>query len=74
MNVSSGSPSWPLELSNNDIEETGTELAAVLTQGPGWLSSFTGTDDDSNSDLVAERRISNVGSHSALSSYRYYTR
>jgi ankyrin repeat protein len=68
MNVSSGSPSWPLELSNNDIEETGTELAAVLTQGPGWLSSFTGTDDDSNSDLVAERRISNVGSHSALSS------
>jgi hypothetical protein len=58
------------ELLNNDIDETGTEIATVLTQGPGWLSSLTGTDDDSNLDIVAERRISDVGSHSALSSVR----
>jgi ankyrin repeat protein len=56
------------ELLNNNVEEPGTELASVLTQGPGWLSSLTGMEDDSDLDIVAERRISNVGSHSALSS------
>jgi ankyrin repeat protein len=63
-----GPSSRPLELLNNDVEETGTELALVLTQGPGWLSYLTSLNEDPNPNITAGKRISNVGNHSALSS------
>jgi ankyrin repeat protein len=59
-----------LELLNNgvDVEETGTELALALTQGPGWLSYLTTLNEDPNLDIVAGKGVSNAGKISALSS------
>jgi ankyrin repeat protein len=71
MNVSSDPASQHLEPPDNHIEETGTELATVLTQSPGWLSSFTrlaSIQDKPDLAVVAERRILNVGNHPTFSS------
>jgi ankyrin repeat protein len=53
---------------NDDAEEPGTELVSLLTQGPGWLSYLTSTDEDPDLNIVAGRTTSNVRNHSALSS------